>query len=126
LRDVNEAVTRAEEVDEGAEVGGLDDRAFVNLTDFRLGNDRVDPLAGRFDFLARSRGDLDRAVVFDVDLRARLFDDFADDLATGADNFTDLVDRDVHDFDARSEFAELRAAFGDGIRHLAEDMLAAA
>ncbi len=126
LRDVDEAVAGAEEVDEGAEVGGLDDRAFVDLADFRLGDDRVDPLAGRFDFLAGGRSDLDGAVVFDVDLGAGLFDDFADDLAAGADDFTDLVDRDVHDFDARSEFAELAAAFGDGLGHFAEDVQAAA
>ena len=70
--------------------------------------------------------DLDRAIVFDVDLGAGLFDDFADDLAARTDDFTDLVDRDVHHFDARCEFAELRTAFGDGLGHFAEDVLAAA
>src|SRR5690606_36045706 len=52
LRDVDEAVTGAEEIDESAEVGGLDNRAFVDGADFRFRNDGVDPLAGRFDFLA--------------------------------------------------------------------------
>src|SRR5690606_27768753 len=95
-------------------------------TDFRLSNDRVDPLAGRFDFLAGRGGDLHGAVVFDVDLGAGLFDDFADNLAARTDDFTDLVDRDVQHFDARSELAELAAAFGDGIGHLTEDVLATA
>jgi hypothetical protein len=36
-RDVDEAVLGAEEVHEGAEVGGLDDGAFVDFADFRLG-----------------------------------------------------------------------------------------
>lgn len=103
---MNEAVTGAEEVDESAEVSSLDNSAFVDLADFRFRNDRVDPLAGRFDFLAGRGGDLDGAVVFDVDLRAGLFDDFANDLAAGTDDFTDLVDRNVHHFDARCEFAE--------------------
>src|SRR5215469_16293426 len=34
LRDVDEAVTGAEEVDEGAEIGSLDDRAFIDLANF--------------------------------------------------------------------------------------------
>src|SRR5699024_10812012 len=38
----------------------------------------------------------------------------------------DLVDRDVHHFDARSKFAELATAFGDGVGHFAEDVFAAA
>ncbi|MBB4232630.1 hypothetical protein GGD56_006527 [Rhizobium mongolense] len=87
---MHEAITRAEEVDEGAEIGGLDNSAFVDLADFRFCNDGMDPLAGRFDLLAGRGCDLDRAVVFDVDLGAGLFDDFADDLAARADDFPDL------------------------------------
>src|SRR5690606_36934195 len=48
------------------------------------------------------------------------------DLAARTDDFTDLVDRDVHHFDARREFTELATAFGKGIGHLTEDVLAAA
>src|SRR5690606_14895451 len=107
LRDVNEAVARTEEVHECTEVSGLDDRAFVDLANFRLGYDRVDPLLGRLDLLAAGRGDLDGAIVFDVDLGASLLDDLADDLAARTDNVADLVGRDLHHFDARRKLAEL-------------------
>src|SRR5690606_10876831 len=125
LRDVDEAVLGAEEVDEGAEVGGLDDRTLVDLADFRLGNDGVDPLLRRFDLLGVGRSDLDRAVILDVDLRTGLFDDLADHLAAGADHVADLVGRNVHHLDARRELAELRTGAGQGLAHLAENVLAA-
>src|SRR6185312_15478085 len=42
LRDMDEAVLGAEEIDESAEVGRLDDRAFIDLADFRLSHDGMD------------------------------------------------------------------------------------
>ena len=68
LRDVHQAVLGAKEVHEGAEIGNLDDGSLIDHADFRLGDDRVDPLLGGLDFLARGRGDLDGAVIVDVDL----------------------------------------------------------
>src|SRR5690606_15604467 len=94
--------------------------------DFRFGNDRMNPLLGGFDFLAVRRGDLHRAVVFDVDLGAGLFHDFTDDLAARTDNIADLVGRDVHHFDAWSEFAEFSARRRQSLRHFAEDVHATA
>src|SRR5690606_22463415 len=126
LGDVDEAVLGTEEVDEGAEIGGLHHGALIDLADFRLGDDGVNPLLRRLDLLGVGRGDLDRAVVLDVDLGAGLLDDLADDLAAGADHVADLVGRDVHHLDARRELAELGAAFGDRLGHLAEDVQAAA
>src|SRR5690606_20964278 len=126
LRNVNQTVARAEEVHESAEVRGLDDRAFVDFADFRFGNDRMNPLLGGFDFLAVRRCDLHRAVIFDVDLGAGLFHDFADDLAARTDNITDLVGRDVHHFDARSEFAEFFTRGRKSLRHFAENVDATA
>ena len=51
--------------------------------------DAVDRLLHR---VAVGRGDVDRAVVLDVDLGAGLLDDAADDLAAGSDDVADLVD----------------------------------
>jgi hypothetical protein len=58
--DVDEAVAGAEEVHEGAEVDDLDHRALVDLADFRLRHDRLDPVLRRLDRLARRRRDLDQ------------------------------------------------------------------
>ena len=64
--------------------------------------------AASIDFALR-RGDLDRAVVLDVDLGAGLVDDLADHLAARADHFADLVGRDLDRLDARRVLAELGA-----------------
>ena len=71
---------------------------------------RLDPVDRGRDRLAVGGGDLDRAVVVDVDLGAGLLDDLADDLAARADHFADLVDRDLDGLDARRVLAELRRA----------------
>src|SRR6185503_18265387 len=77
------------------------------------------------DGLVVGRVDIDRPVVGDVDLGAGFFNDFAYDLAAGADHFADLVGRNLDDLDARSVFAELTARFGQRLGHLAEDVHAA-
>src|SRR5580704_15071661 len=61
---VDEAVLGAEEVHEGAEVHDLHDLAVIDLADFRLGNDTLDPFERSLDRLAVGGGDLHRAVVF--------------------------------------------------------------
>ena len=122
---MDQAVLGAEEVHEGAEVHDLDDGAFVDVADFRLGRDRLDPVDRRLDRLAVGGSDLDRAVVLDVDLGAGLFHDLADHLAAGADHFADLVGRDLERLDARRVLAELGARRGHRLRHFAEDMQAA-
>src|SRR5215217_8238806 len=122
LADVNQAILGAEEVHERAEIGGLDHGTLIDGADFGFVGDRADPLDGGFNLRAVRRGDLDRAVVFDVDLGAGLFDDLADHLAAGADHFTDLVGRDLHRLDAGSELADFGTRSGDGIGHLAQDV----
>ena len=81
LADVHQAVLGAEEVHEGAEVHDLDDGAFVDVADFRLRGDRLDPVDRRLDRIRVGGCDLHRAVVLDVDLGAGLFHDLADHLA---------------------------------------------
>ena len=67
-------------------------------------------LAGR----AVDGGDVDGAVLLDVDGRAGLLLDAAHDLAAGADDVADLVDGDVDGLDARGGVAQLlRAARAD-------------
>src|SRR5918993_169915 len=125
LRDVHEAVAGTEEVHEGAELHHLHDRALVDRVDLGLGHDGADPVVGRLDRLAVGRRDLDEAVVVDVDLRAGLLHDLADDLAARTDDFADLVDRDLHGLDARSMLAELGTGRGERLVHLFEDVGAA-
>src|SRR6202044_310355 len=125
LRNVDEAVLRSEEIDEGAELDRLDHRSVINLADLRLRGDRLDPVDRRLDLRAVARGDLHRAVVLDVDLGAGLFHDLADHLAAGADHFADLVGRNLDLLDARRVLAKFFAGMTDGFAHLAQDMQAA-
>src|SRR6185369_2944379 len=124
--DMHQAVARAEEVHEGAEIHDLHDLAVVDHAGFRLRHDPLDPVdrgrgRGRID-----RRHLDRAIVLDVDLGAGLLGDLADHLAAGADHFADLVLRDVDHGDARRVLADAVAGTGQRLGHLAEDVQAAA
>src|SRR5690606_20042532 len=87
LRDVQQAVLARRERDERAEGRRLDDRADEALAD--LGHvrvrDRVDRRPRRLGRGAVDRTDVDRAVVLDRDLGARLLLDLVDHLALGAD-----------------------------------------
>ena len=53
-----------------------------------------------------ARRNLDQAFIVDVDLGAGRRDDFADDLAAGADDVADLRLVDLHRFDTRGECAD--------------------
>ena len=72
--------------------------------------------------LAVGGGDLDRAVVLDVDLGAGLLDDLADHLAAGADHFADLLLRHVDHGDARRGRRHVAARAGQRLGHLAQDV----
>src|SRR6185369_14702605 len=125
LADVHQPVLGAEEVHEGAEVHDLHYGAFVDVADFRIGSDRLDPVDRRLDRVAIGGGDLDGTVVLDVDLGTCLFDDLADHLAACTDYLADLVGRDLEHFDARSMFAEFCARRSEGLAHLTENVHAA-
>ena len=91
------------------------------------GSDAIDliQLIAALIELAAGGGDLDGAVVGNVDLGAGLLHDLADDLAARADDLADLVDRDREHFDARRMLAELGACLRERLAHLAEDVQAA-
>ena len=119
---MDETVLAAHEVHERTEVDEVDDLAGVDLADFGFLDDAENPLLGGFDLRQVGRGDLDDAFVVDVDLGAGFSDDFADDLAAGADDFADLrlVDRDR--FDARRVRRQLGTGVVERLGHFAEDV----
>jgi hypothetical protein len=75
LRDVHQAVAAGQDGDEGAEVHQLGDLALVDLAHLHVGGDLLDALARLFAGGLVHRGDLDRAVVGDVDGGAGLLGD---------------------------------------------------
>src|SRR3974390_1356223 len=117
LADVYQAVLDAEEVHEGAEVHHLDHGAVIYHADFRLGGNRLDPVDGGLDRVGIGGGDLHRTVIFDVDLGAGLLYDFSDHSAARADDFADLIGRDLEHLDTRRVLAELCAVLRDRLGH---------
>src|SRR5262249_15795645 len=125
LPDVQKAVLGAEEVHESTEVHDFHDGTFVDVADFRIGRDRLDPIDRRLDRLAIRRSDLHRTVVLDIDLRAGLFDDLADNFAASADDFADLIGRDLEHFDARGVLARFRTYSSKCLTDFTQDVHAA-
>src|SRR4051812_27591465 len=121
---MDEAVARSQEVHESAEIDDLDDLARIDHADLRFGYNAADPVDRRLRRLGVYRGDLDRAVVVDIDLGAGRLDDLANDLAAGADDLADLVARDRECRDPRRVLADFLARPGQRLRHLAEDVAA--
>src|SRR5258708_14877207 len=70
LADVDQAVLGAEEVHERPELHHLDDGAVIDLVQFRIGGDRLDPLDRGLDRFAVGGSHLHGAVVVDIDLGA--------------------------------------------------------
>src|SRR3954453_7497264 len=122
LADVQQAVLAREQRDERTEVRGLDHGAEVALADLRHRRvrDAVDDRAGSLGGLAVGRTDVDRAVVLDRDLGAGVVLDLVDDLALGADDLTDLVDRHLHRDDPRGVEGHLGRCV-DGLGHHVQD-----
>src|SRR6476659_1673683 len=122
LADVQQAVLAREQRDERTEVRRLDDGAEVALADLRHRRvrDAVDDRTGGLGGLAVGRTDVDRAVVLDGDLGAGVVLDLVDDLALGADDLTDLVDRHLHRDDPRGVEGHLARGV-DGLGHHVQD-----
>ena len=89
---MHKPVTRAQGIDECAEINGLDHLAGVNAVELRFAT-----ISMRCRLLHPMRYrccDLDGAVILDIDLGAGCLTDFADHLRR-ADDISDLVDIDL-------------------------------
>ena len=120
---MHEAIALSEEIHEGAEIDDLHHLALVDLAFLGLCHDLVDHVIGLLDRFLIGRGDLDDAVIIDIDLGTRNLDDLADHLAARTDHLADLVRRDLHGFDTRRVLREIARA-ADRLVHFAEDVLA--
>src|SRR5664280_288981 len=121
LGDVDQSVDALLELDEGAEVGRLDHLAGDDVADLDVLAHRDDALGDRLACLHVGGGDVDRAVVFDVDLHAELFAEPLEGLAALTDDEADLVGVDLDREDARRERRQLGARLRQRGEHLVED-----
>ncbi len=122
LADVQQTVFAGQQVDQGAKVQNLGDRAFVDLADFNFSGDLLDATFGFLRLGRISRGDGDGAIFIDVDLGAGLFGQRTDDRAALADHVTDLLGVDLHGEQARGEGGHFGLGLGHGFLHLAQNV----
>src|ERR671910_781861 len=121
LGDVQQAVFAWEQRHECTEGGDLHYGPQVALALLRHGGigNRVDHGPGGLGLVAAVRSDVDRPVVLDGDLRAGVVLNLVDHLALGADDFADLVDRNLQGDDPRGVDAHLVRRV-DGLTHYVE------
>src|SRR5688572_11042119 len=122
LRDVHETVAARQDRDERAEIHEACHFALIDAADLDVGRDELDALNRGAAGFAVDGCDLDRAVVLDVDRRAGLFRDGADDRAALADDFADFLRVDLHRDDRRRPVRHLLARCLEHLVHLAEDV----
>jgi hypothetical protein len=129
LGDVQEAVPPGEDVDEGAELGDVDDLARVDgaYLGARGVEDQLDAASGLVDgrgLLGADGHPPDAAVVVDGDVGAGLLLEGVDHLALRADHLADLVHRDLEADDLGGIGLDAGGRLGDGAGNHVEDRVA--
>src|SRR5690554_2445704 len=125
LRDMAEAFDARKNLDKRPEVGDILDRSGIDGALFGGRGEAFDDLD---DLLGRRRirrGNLDRAVVFDIDARAGGLLDAADGLAARADDRADRGGVDLDEGNARGGVCQFLARLRERLVHNREDMIAA-
>ena len=128
LRDVEQAFLARQNLYEAAVRHDAFYHAVVDLANLRQRHDSLDLGNGGIDALLVGSRHLHvaHAVGFvDGDGRAGILLHLLDDFSTGADDSTDKLLRNGECLDARHLRLELLARLGDGLHHLAHDVLAA-
>lgn len=120
--DMDHAVGAGEDFDESAEVHNFFDGTEVDVPDFSLAGDTVDHVDSFLQADAVVCGDLDGAVVLDIDLCAGGSADVSDRFSACADDFANFFGFNPDGFDLRREFAFFVAGAVDGGEHTSEDM----
>ena len=119
---MQQTVLARKNVHESAVVLDARDLAVVDLADFRLGGDFLDPGdRGILGFLVFGV-DAHRTVVFDIDRGACLFHDALDGRATLADDVADLLRMYLEGHHCRRVIRQGLARDGDDLVHLAQNV----
>ena len=122
---MNESFLASDDVHEGAEIHQARDRAVVDGPNLCRGGEVLNHLDGCLGPFGIGTGDGDRAVVLDVDVRARGRLDLANDLTARPNDLANLIDRDLNGRNSRRVLRQLRPGFGNRLGHLVKDVIAA-
>src|SRR5207247_4028699 len=121
LRDTHQPFLAGKVLHERADGHDPRDLTFVDLADFGLLGEALDHRLRLLAALCLRAGDTHRAVVLELDRGAGLALDRADHLATGADDFADLVGMDLDRLDARCPERQFRTWRADDVLHRLRD-----
>src|SRR5262249_37769688 len=124
LADMAQAVAARQNLDERAKLLDRSHPTFVHLADANFLADRLDLLRGRFRAGRIQAGDINRAIVLDVDLGAGGFLYALDVLAARADQSTDLFRIDADLDQPRGVRTDGGARLPQSHEHLLEDFAA--
>src|SRR5262245_56392385 len=119
---MHQPVRAGEDLDERAEIHYFSDLPQIDFADLRLLGHPLNDLhrlAGGFGI---DRGDHDQPAVVDIDLDPRLFNDSADVLSAGPDDFADFLFLDRHRQDPRGMDREVRPWGRYRFQHLAQNV----
>ena len=119
---MQQAIASGQDLHDRAKVEQADHVAFVNPADLDFGRDLLDPLARRVARVGVDRGDRHRAVVLDVDRRARFFGQRADDRTALADYIADLFGIDLEAHHPRRMLRDFGARVRQRFLHQVQDM----
>ena len=120
---MDQTVLARGDLHEGAKLHQAHDAAVVQLADLGDKHDVVDALLRGVAGGGVGGGDVDGAVVVNVDLRAGVGDDLLNDGAALADDLADAVGIDLHGDHLGRVGADLRTRLGDAGQHdLVEDL----
>ena len=125
LGDVHKTVLTGSQLHEGTEGHQAHHAAVVQLAHLGDEHDVIDALLGGITGGGIRRGDVDGAVIVNVDLGAGIGHDLLDDGAALADDVPDVVGIDVHDDHLGCVAADLLAGLGDDRQHDLVENLAA-
>src|SRR5437016_2265323 len=122
LRDVQEPFRPGHDLDERSERRRRLYRTFVDLSNHRLGGERLHHLARPLHRVATDRRNRHCARVVDGDLRTRLVLNAANCLSLRPDKIPDLLGVDLHRHDARSEARQLGARLRQCLLHFTKNV----
>src|SRR5687767_15097527 len=98
---MDESIHTRQDLHESAEVSDPYNFASINIADDCAFTQRLNAFLGDLCTNAIGRSDVNSAILFDIDLGARLFLQRTDILTTRADQRADLIHRDLYCNDTR-------------------------
>src|SRR6266851_808957 len=117
LRDVQQAVSPGEDLNERAELSQANNLAQIRLSDLRHSRKIADHLDSSRQTIGIARSHIDPTRIVDIDLHASRIDDPANHLATGPNQVTNLVCWNLNGMNARCKLRLLFARIRDDPIH---------